>query len=109
MIGRLTGTLYDKTPPRIGLDVQGVGYEIDVSMTTFYALPEIGKQVTILTHLTVREDAHILYGFPVWKNAPLFANSLKSAGLVPVPHWPFSQACRWPILRRRLRYKIRRS
>ena len=63
MIGRLTGTLYDKTPPRIGLDVQGVGYEIDVSMTTFYALPEIGKQVTILTHLTVREDAHILYGF----------------------------------------------
>ena len=50
MIGRLTGTLYDKTPPRIGLDVQGVGYEIDVSMTTFYALPEIGAQVTLLTH-----------------------------------------------------------
>ena len=63
MIGRLTGTLYDKTPPRIGLEVQGVGYEVDVSMTTFYALPEIGSQVTLLTHLTVREDAHILFGF----------------------------------------------
>lgn len=81
MIGRLTGTLYDKTPPRIGLDVQGVGYEIDVSMTTFYALPELGKQVTILTHLTVREDAHILYGFSSLEERAAFRELVKVSGI----------------------------
>jgi Holliday junction DNA helicase RuvA len=81
MIGRLTGTLYDKTPPRIGLDVQGVGYEIDVSMTTFYALPELGAQVTLLTHLTVREDAHILFGFSSAQERATFRELVKVSGI----------------------------
>ena len=81
MIGRLTGTLYDKTPPRIGLDVQGVGYEIDVSMTTFYALPELGSTVTLLTHLTVREDAHILFGFSTHEERAAFRELVKVSGI----------------------------
>jgi Holliday junction DNA helicase RuvA len=81
MIGRLTGTLFDKTPPRIGLDVQGVGYEIDVSMTTFYALPELGAQVTLLTHLTVREDAHILFGFATAQERATFRELVKVSGI----------------------------
>lgn len=81
MIGRLTGTLYEKMPPRIGLDVQGVGYEIDVSMTTFYALPELGSQVTILTHLTVREDAHILFGFSTAEERAAFRELVKVSGI----------------------------
>ena len=81
MIGRLTGTLYEKMPPRIGLDVQGVGYEIDVSMTTFYALPELGAQVTILTHLTVREDAHSLFGFSSAQERAAFRELVKVSGI----------------------------
>lgn len=81
MIGRLTGTLFDKSPPRIGLDVQGVGYEIDVSMTTFYALPELGAQVTLLTHLTVREDAHILFGFATAQERATFRELVKVSGI----------------------------
>ena len=81
MIGRLTGTLYDKTPPRIGLEVQGVGYEVDVSMTTFYALPELGSQVTLLTHLTVREDAHILFGFATAQERATFRELIKVTGI----------------------------
>ena len=81
MIGRLTGTLYEKMPPHIGLDVQGVGYEIDVSMTTFYALPELGAQVTILTHLTVREDAHILFGFSSAQERAAFRELVKVSGI----------------------------
>ena len=63
MIGRLTGILLEKNPPQILLDVQGVGYEVDVPMTTFYNLPDLGARVTLHTHLVVREDAHLLYGF----------------------------------------------
>ena len=63
MIGRLTGTLLEKNPPQILLDVQGVGYEVDVPMSTFYNLPDLGERVTLHTHLVVREDAHLLYGF----------------------------------------------
>ena len=63
MIGRLTGTLLEKNPPQILLDVQGVGYEVDVPMSTFYNLPDLGAKVTLHTHLVVREDAHLLYGF----------------------------------------------
>ena len=63
MIGRLTGTLLEKNPPQILLDVQGVGYEVDVPMSTFYNLPDLGARVTLHTHLVVREDAHLLYGF----------------------------------------------
>jgi Holliday junction DNA helicase RuvA len=81
MIGRLTGTLFEKMPPRVGLDVQGVGYEIDVSMTTFYALPELGAQVTLLTHLTVREDAHILYGFSTAEERSTFRELIKVSGI----------------------------
>lgn len=63
MIGRLTGILVEKTPPQLVLDVQGIGYEVDVPMSTFYNLPAIGEKVTLLTHFVVREDGHFLYGF----------------------------------------------
>ena len=63
MIGRLTGTLLEKNPPQILLDAQGVGYEVEVPMSTFYNLPDLGAKVTLHTHLVVREDAHLLYGF----------------------------------------------
>ena len=63
MIGRLSGILLEKNPPQILLDVQGVGYEVDVPMSTFYNLPDLGARVTLHTHLVVREDAHLLYGF----------------------------------------------
>ena len=63
MIGRLSGTLLEKNPPQILLDVQGVAYEVDVPMSTFYNLPGTGERVTLFTHLVVREDAHLLYGF----------------------------------------------
>ena len=63
MIGRLTGTLLEKNPPQILLDVQGVGYEVDVPMSTFYNLPATGESVVLFTHLVVREDAHLLFGF----------------------------------------------
>jgi Holliday junction DNA helicase RuvA len=63
MIGRLSGTLLEKNPPQLLLDVQGVGYEVDVPMSTFYNLPQNGQRVTLFTHLVVREDAQLLYGF----------------------------------------------
>jgi holliday junction DNA helicase RuvA len=63
MIGRLIGTLLEKNPPQILLDVQGVGYEVDVPMSTFYNLPAMGERVVLYTHLVVREDAHLLFGF----------------------------------------------
>ena len=63
MIGRLSGTLVEKNPPQILLDVQGVAYEVDVPMSTFYNLPNLGERVTLFTHLVVREDAHLLFGF----------------------------------------------
>jgi len=63
MIGRLTGTLLEKLPPTLCLDVQGIGYEIDVPMSTLYDLPDVGSRVTLYTHLAIREDAHVLYGF----------------------------------------------
>ena len=63
MIGRLTGKLAAKHPPQVLLDVAGVAYELDVPMSTFYSLPATGEPVTLHTHLVVREDAHVLYGF----------------------------------------------
>ena len=63
MIGRLSGTLLEKNPPQLLLDVQGVAYEVDVPMSTFYNLPGTGERITLFTHLVVREDAHLLYGF----------------------------------------------
>ena len=63
MIGSLTGKLTEKHPPQIIIDVNGVGYEVDVSMQTFYKLPPVGETVRLYTHLAVREDAHLLFGF----------------------------------------------
>jgi Holliday junction DNA helicase RuvA len=81
VISRLTGKLFEKSPPRIGLDVQGVGYEIEVSMTTFYDLPEIGREVTLLTHLVVREDAHLLFGFATADERRAFRELVKVSGI----------------------------
>ena len=63
MIGRIAGQLIEKRPPTLLIDAGGVGYEVDVPMSTFYGLPAIGERVTLLTHLAVREDAHQLFGF----------------------------------------------
>ena len=63
MIGRLSGILLEKNPPQLLLDVQGVAYEVDVPMSTFYNLPATGERVVLFTHLVVREDAHLLFGF----------------------------------------------
>ena len=63
MIGRLSGILLEKNPPQLLIDCNGVGYEVDVPMSTFYNLPGTGEKVMLLTHLSVREDAHLLYGF----------------------------------------------
>ena len=63
MIGRLVGTLAEKSPPLVLVDVNGVGYEVDVPMSTFYSLPALGERVSLLTHFVVREDAQQLFGF----------------------------------------------
>ena len=81
MIGRLTGTLIEKMPPTICLDVGGVGYEIDVPMSTLYGLPDTGAKVTLFTHLTVREDAHILFGFASAQERATFRALIKVTGI----------------------------
>ena len=81
MIGRLSGTLLEKNPPQIMLEVQGVGYEVDVPMSTFYSLPNVGERVTLLTHLIVREDAHLLYGFASEAERKAFRQLLKISGV----------------------------
>lgn len=81
MIGRITGKLIEKRPPLVLLDVQGVGYEIDVPMSTFYQLPVIGSQVTLHTHLVVREDAHLLFGFATEQERGAFRQLLKISGV----------------------------
>ncbi len=81
MIGRLTGTLAAKNPPQILLDVQGVGYEVDVPMSTFYNLPGLGEKVTLLTHMAVREDAHLLFGFGSEAERFAFRQLLKISGV----------------------------
>jgi len=81
MIGRLTGTLIEKTPPTLCVDAGGVGYEIDVPMSTLYALPETGARVTLYTHLVVREDAHILYGFATAAERSAFRELIKVSGI----------------------------
>src|SRR5688500_20068026 len=63
MIGKIAGRLLEKHPPQIVVDVHGIGYELDVPMSTFYSLPATGAEVSLYTHLVVREDAHQLYGF----------------------------------------------
>ncbi len=81
MIGRITGKLIEKRPPLVLLDVQGVGYEIDVPMSTFYQLPALGSQVTLHTHLVVREDAHMLFGFGSEEERAAFRQLLKISGV----------------------------
>ncbi len=83
MIGRLTGTLLEKNPPRILLDVQGVGYEVDVPMSTFYNLPATGERVTLHTHFVVREDGHFLFGFGGPAELAAFRQLVKISGIGP--------------------------
>lgn len=81
MIGRIQGTLLEKNPPQILVDVHGVGYEIDVPMSTFYNLPDVGQQVTLLTHFVVREDAQLLYGFGTAKERAAFRQLIKISSI----------------------------
>ena len=81
MIGRLSGILLEKYPPQLLLDVQGVAYEVDVPMSTFYNLPANGERVTLFTHLVVREDAHLLYGFGSESERQAFRQLLKVNGI----------------------------
>jgi len=83
MIGRLNGTLLTKRAPHILIDVNGVGYELEAPMTTFYDLPSEGNNVTLHTHLVVREDAHLLYGFVKESERALFRALIKINGVGP--------------------------
>jgi Holliday junction DNA helicase RuvA len=81
MIGRLSGVLLEKNPPQLLVDVQGVGYEVDVPMSTFYNLPGTGERVVLYTHLTVREDAHLLFGFGNAEERSVFRQLIKISGI----------------------------
>ena len=81
MIGRIQGILLQKNPPQLLVDCQGVGYEIDVPMSTYYHLPALGEQVTLFTHLAVREDAHVLYGFGTLDERTLFKQLIRISGV----------------------------
>jgi len=83
MIGRLAGILLEKNPPQILLDVQGVGYEVDVPMSTFYNLPVLNEKVVLHTQLIVREDAHLLFGFLTHDERVAFRQLLKISGVGP--------------------------
>ena len=81
MIGRITGILVEMRPPQLIVDCNGVGYELEAPMTTIWALPEINQKVSLYTHLTVREDAHLLYGFVTESERALFRSLLKVNGV----------------------------
>ena len=81
MIGRLSGILLEKNPPQLLVDCNGVGYEVDVPMSTFYNLPGMGEKVVLLTHLAVREDAHLLFGFGTMEERNLFKQLIKISGI----------------------------
>ncbi|MEP7156552.1 MAG: Holliday junction branch migration protein RuvA [Betaproteobacteria bacterium] len=83
MIGRITGALLEKNPPQVLIEAAGVGYEIDVPMSTFYNLPRIGENVSLFTHLVVREDAQLLYGFGTEAERATFRQLLKVSGVGP--------------------------
>ncbi len=83
MIGRLQGTLAAKNPPQVLIDCHGVGYEVDVPMSTFYQLPGLGEPVTLLTHFVVREDAQLLYGFATAPERDAFRQLIKVTGVGP--------------------------
>lgn len=83
MIGSLHGRVSSKLPPQLTIDVGGVGYELEAPMSTFFHLPAIGQEVRLLTHLVVREDAHVLYGFATEDERRLFRSLLKVSGVGP--------------------------
>ncbi|HCY17333.1 MAG: Holliday junction DNA helicase RuvA [Curvibacter sp. GWA2_64_110] len=83
MIGRLTGILLEKNPPEVLVDCHGVGYEVQVSMSTFYNLPNLGEKVSLLTHFVVREDAQLLYGFGTPTEREAFRQLIKISGVGP--------------------------
>ena len=83
MIGHLRGRLVRKSPPALIVDVNGVGYELEAPMSTFYRLPELGSEVELHTHLVVREDAHLLYGFATEDERRLFRDLLRVTGIGP--------------------------
>ncbi len=83
MIGRLSGTLVAKQPPQLMVDVGGVGYEVEAPMSTFYKLPSLGEKVTLHTHLTVREDAHLLFGFASQGEKTLFRELIRVSAIGP--------------------------
>ena len=83
MFGRLTGTLAEKSPPQLLIDVNGVGYEVDVPMSSFYNLPALGERVTLLTHFIVREDAQVLFGFLTHDERATFRLLVKITGVGP--------------------------
>lgn len=81
MIGRLSGILLEKNPPQLLVDCQGVAYEVDVPMSTFYNLPVLGEKVVLFTHLAVREDAHLLFGFGNLEERKVFRQLIKISGV----------------------------
>lgn len=83
MIGRLSGLLAEKNPPQLLIDVSGVGYEVDVPMSTFYNLPTVGERVVLLTHFVVREDAQVLFGFLTHEERNTFRQLVKISGVGP--------------------------
>ena len=83
MIGFLRGKLVAKQPPQLLIDINGVGYEVEAPMTTFYDLPETGAEIVLHTHLVVREDAHILFGFAKLSDRALFRSLIKISGVGP--------------------------
>ena len=83
MIGKLTGILSEKNPPQVLLDCHGVGYEVDVPMSTFYNLPAVGAPVSLLTHFVVREDAQLLYGFGTASERNTFRQLIRISGVGP--------------------------
>lgn len=83
MIGRISGVLLEKNPPQVVIDVNGVGYEVDVPMSTFYNLPKLQEKVALFTHMVVREDAQLLYGFGTEAERATFRQLLKVSGVGP--------------------------
>lgn len=83
MIGKLSGILIEKNPPQVLVDCHGVGYEVDVPMSTFYNLPAVGDKVSLLTHFVVREDAQILFGFASIEERAAFRQLIKISGVGP--------------------------
>lgn len=81
MIGRIRGIILEKRPPHLLLDVNGIGYELEAPMTTFYSLPDVGQEIHVYTHLTIREDAHLLFGFATENERRLFRTLIKVNGV----------------------------